>query len=250
MIPAMTRTHVSLFRALALALLPFHAAFCASVLTEPTVTVLAADSTFDISALGTGDWIMPGVNDKAGGTILAINGSSSGAPTPGLNDSAGFLVGAPVFAFYDGTSPLFSTGIVSHFEFFTSGAFTITAAVQPAPQTLTVFFGATNAGTATSTRVQASLSGGVPADNISTGYTSFNAKFMRWDYTFSSTTATTLSLLVTKYADYGTSTGIFGAAVAVPEPGTAPLLMLTLLGLSIFIWKRRLVAANIRDGCG
>lgn len=225
-------------------LLAFDSTFCASVLTEPMVTALAADSAFDISALGTADWIMPGVTDKSGGTVLAINGSSTGAPTPGLNDSVGFLIGAPVFAFYDGTSPLFSAGITSHFEFFTSGEFTITAAVRPVPQTLTVFFGASNAGTATSTRVRASLSGGAPADNLSTGYTSFSAKFMRWDYTFSSTTATTLSLLVTKYADYGTSTGIFAAAVAVPEPATPWLL---LVGSVACVWMMRRSSPSGRE---
>ncbi len=228
---------------LALVLLPIPASCCASILTEPIVTVLSADSSINISALGTRDWIMPGVTDKAGVNVLSINGSSSGGPTPGLSDSVNFLIGAPIFSFSDGTSPLSSGGTLSHFEHFTSGSFTITTAVQPETQTISLFFGATNAGTATSTRVQAFLSGGVPADDITTGFTSFSAKFMRWDYTFSSTTANSLSFQVTKYADYGTSTGIFAAAVAIPEPSTVWLL---LLGTAACLWGMNRSAAALR----
>lgn len=223
------------FLALLIASLTFHSSFGASTLSEPTVTILPAGATFNISAIGTGDWIMPGVTDKAGGTTLAINGSANGDPTPGLHDSVGFLVGAPLFDFVDGTSPNSSTGELSHFEHFTSGVFTITATVQPVTQVISLFFGATNAGTATSTRVRAFLSGGDPADDIAVGYTSFNSKFMRWDYSFSSTTSKTIHIEVSKYADYGTSTGIFAAATTVPEPSTLGMLSLGLAASMLFM---------------
>jgi len=201
----------------------------------------APTTPFDITSIGTTDWAIPGVDQKANASVISTYTVSSQLHLanwtslwPGNGSTSTFH-----FSYTDGAAGS-STDAQSYYEYSTAATrptnmFSADFALPQGDGTIVLWF---NVNSACSFTLTATFQDGTAA---SWNQTNFKDTFVEGTFSYHSDTAQSLDMTF-NLTNPTINMGIMGAAVAAvptPEPGTLLLLSAGLVGLLCYAWRKR-----------